>query len=369
MLTVRGLSKTYATADGNFQALKGIDFEIPQGGFYTLLGESGCGKSTTLRCVAGLEEPDSGSIAIGGHIVADVEHGTHVPTFERDIGLVFQSYAIWPHMDVFANVAYPLRVQRPRLAAGDIKGRVMEALRLVGMESFATRPATKLSGGQQQRVAFARALVRRPKLLLLDEPLSNLDAKLREQMRFELQELISRTGVTTLYVTHDQSEALAMSDTVAVMSAGRIVQSGAPRDVYGRPVNRMVADFLGNANILRGQVVAVRDGLATVALDGGADTMAVPCRASLAPGAPVDVIFRPEDVTTRLDPADGAIECAVERVVFQGGMSECRLRLGSTVLRTVLHPSVGAQPGDRAWIAVPDLRCILFASGERGPAA
>jgi len=149
MLTVRGLSKTYATADGNFQALKGIDFEIPQGGFYTLLGESGCGKSTTLRCVAGLEEPDGGSIAIAGHIVADVEQGTHVPTFDRDIGLVFQSYAIWPHMDVFANVAYPLRVQRPRLAAGDIKARVLEALRLVGMETFATRPATKLSGGQQ----------------------------------------------------------------------------------------------------------------------------------------------------------------------------------------------------------------------------
>ena len=194
--------------------------------------------------------------------MADVERGIHVPTFERDIGLVFQSYAIWPHMDVFANVAYPLRVQRPRVAAADIKARVMDALRLVGMESYATRPATKLSGGQQQRVAFARALVRRPKLLLLDEPLSNLDAKLREQMRFELQELIARTGVTTLYVTHDQSEALAMSDTVAVMAAGRIVQSGAPREVYGRPVDRTVANFLGSANILRGKVVDARDGLA-----------------------------------------------------------------------------------------------------------
>src|SRR5262245_27431756 len=363
MLTVRGLSKTYATADGNFQALTGIDFEIPQGGFYTLLGESGCGKSTTLRCVAGLEQPDGGSIAIGGQIVADAESGTHVPTFERDIGLVFQSYAIWPHMDVFANVAYPLRVQRPRLAAAEIRARVMDALALVGMETFAHRPATKLSGGQQQRVAFARALVRQPKLLLLDEPLSNLDAKLREQMRFELQELISRTGVTTLYVTHDQSEALAMSDTVAVMAAGRIVQSGAPREVYGRPVNRVAANFLGSANILRGKVVEVRDGLATVALDGGADTMDVPSRASLSPGAAVDVIFRPEDVTTRLDPADGAIECAVERVVFQGGMSECQLRFGSTLLRTVVHPGVGAQPSDRAWISIQADRCILFAAG------
>jgi iron(III) transport system ATP-binding protein len=362
MLTVRGLTKTYATADGSFQALKGIDFDIPQGGFYTLLGESGCGKSTTLRCVAGLEEPDGGSISIGGEVVADPDRGVQVPAFERDIGLVFQSYAIWPHMDVFANVAYPLRVRRPRLAAADIKAQVMEALRLVGMEDYASRQATKLSGGQQQRVAFARALVRRPKLLLLDEPLSNLDAKLREQMRFELQELVSRTGVTTLYVTHDQSEALAMSDTVAVMAGGRIVQSGAPRDVYGRPDNRTVANFLGSANFLRGQIVEARDGLATVALNGGTSTIHVPSRGTLTAGAPVDVIFRPEDVTTHLDPLDGTIECAVERVVFQGGMSEYQLRLGPTLLRTVVHPSVSAQAGDRAWIAIQPERCILFAA-------
>jgi iron(III) transport system ATP-binding protein len=362
MLTVRGLTKTYATADGGFQALKGIDFDVPQGGFYTLLGESGCGKSTTLRCVAGLEEPDGGSISIGGEVVADPERGVQVPAFERDIGLVFQSYAIWPHMDVFANVAYPLRVRRPRVAAADIKAQVMEALRLVGMEDYANRQATKLSGGQQQRVAFARALVRRPKLLLLDEPLSNLDAKLREQMRFELQELVSRTGVTTLYVTHDQSEALAMSDTVAVMAGGRIVQSGAPRDVYGRPDNRTVANFLGSANFLRGKVVEARDGLTTVAFDGGGSMIHVPSRATLSPGASVDVIFRPEDVTTHLDPTDGSIECAVERVVFQGGMSEYQLRLGPTLLRTVVHPSVTAQAGDRAWIAIQPERCILFAA-------
>ncbi len=361
MLTVRGLTKTYATADGDFQALKGIDFEISPGGFYTLLGESGCGKSTTLRCVAGLEEPDGGSIAIGGEVVTDAARGIHIPAFDRDIGLVFQSYAIWPHMDVFANVAYPLRVQRPKIAAADIKARVMEALRLVGMEDFAGRQATKLSGGQQQRVAFARALVRRPKLLLLDEPLSNLDAKLREQMRFELQELISRTGVTTLYVTHDQSEALAMSDTVAVMAAGRIVQSGAPREVYGRPSNRTVANFLGSANFLHGRIVEARDGLATVALADGASTIDVPAPIGLLPGAAVDVIFRPEDVTTGLEPIDGTIECSIERVVFQGGMSEYQLRLGPTLLRAVVHPSVSGQPGDRAWIVIQPERCLLFA--------
>src|SRR5262249_35254810 len=249
-----------------------------------------------------------------------------------------------------------------RVASPEVRARVMEALRLVGMEDFAARPATKLSGGQQQRVAFARALVRRPKLLLLDEPLSNLDAKLREQMRLELQELISRTGVTTLYVTHDQSEALAMSDTVAVMADGRIVQSGSPREVYGRPVNRSVADFLGSANILRGKVVDARDGLATVALEGGAHTIHVPSHSTLPPGAAVDVIFRPEDIVTQLTPASGTIECAVERVIFQGGVSECRLRLGSTLLRAAVHPAVGARPGDRAWIAIQAERCLLFAA-------
>ena len=362
MLTVRGLTKTYATADGNYQALKGIDFDIPAGGFYTLLGESGCGKSTTLRCVAGLEEPDGGSIAIDGEVVTDTGRGLHAPAFERDIGLVFQSYAIWPHMDVFANVAYPLKVQRPRITASEIKTRVLEALRLVGMEDFANRQATKLSGGQQQRVAFARALVRQPKLLLLDEPLSNLDAKLREQMRFELQELIQRTGVTTLYVTHDQSEALAMSDTVAVMSGGRIVQAGAPREVYGKPGNRTVADFLGSANFLRGQVVETGDGVATVALAEGAVSISVPSHGGLTAGAAVDVIFRPEDATTHLGPDGGGIECAVERVVFQGGMSEYQLRLGSTLLRTIVHPSVSAEAGDRAWVVIRPERCILFAA-------
>ena len=362
MLTVRGLTKAYATADGSFQALKGVDFEIPAGGFYTLLGESGCGKSTTLRCVAGLEEPDGGSIAIDGEVVTDIARGVHTPTFERDIGLVFQSYAIWPHMDVFGNVAYPLKVHRPKIPAAEIKARVMQALSLVGMADYANRQATKRSGGQQQRVAFARALVRGPKLLLLDEPLSNLDAKLREQMRFELQELVRRTGVTTLYVTHDQSEALAMSDTVAVMAGGRIVQAGAPRDVYGQPDNRTVADFLGSANFLRGQVVETGEGVATVALANGAASLSVPSRGGLAAGAEVDVIFRPEDATTHLDPEGGGIECAVERIVFQGGMSEYQLRFGSTLLRTIVHPSVSAAPGDRAWVVIQPERCILFAA-------
>ena len=363
MLSVKGLNTEYKTQKGPaVKAAQNVEFEAPKGVFFTLLGPSGCGKTTTLRSIAGLERPTSGSIEANGKVVYSSANGIFVPPNKRNFGMVFQSYAIWPHMDVFANVAYPLKVQRPKIPTLEINTRVMEALRLVGMEDFANRQATKLSGGQQQRVAFARALVRRPKLLLLDEPLSNLDAKLREQMRFELQELIQRTGVTTLYVTHDQSEALAMSDTVAVMAGGRIVQAGAPREVYGQPGNRTVADFLGSANFLRGKIVEASDGVATVALAEGAVSMSVPSQGGFTAGAMVDVIFRPEDATTHLGPAGGGIECAVERIVFQGGMSEYQLRLGATLLRTIVHPSVSAEPGDRAWVVIRPERCILFAA-------
>ena len=216
-----------------------------------------------------------------------------------------------------------------------------------------TRPATKLSGGQQQRVAFARALVRRPKLLLLDEPLCNLDAKLREQMRFELQELIARTGVTTLYVTHDQSEALAMSDTVAVMAAGRIARAERRARSTAGPSTARSRTSSAVRTSCAARSSTPGTALPSVALDGGASTVQVPSRAVLSRGAPVDVIFRPEDATTHLDPVDGAIECAVERIVFQGGMSEYQLRLGPVLLRTVVHPVDGGParataPGSRS---------------------
>ena len=341
-------------AFGAFVALEQLDLAIASGEFVSLLGPSGCGKTTTLRMLAGLEQPTRGTISVGDRVVNEL------PPAERDLAMVFQSYALYPHMTVAQNIEYPLRKRGvPRAVRRE---QVLRAAAQLQLEPLLDRKPRQLSGGQQQRVALGRALVRDPAAFLLDEPLSNLDAKLREQMRFELQELISRTGVTTLYVTHDQSEALAMSDTVAVMSAGRIVQSGAPREVYGRPIDRTVADFLGSANFLRGRVVEAQDGVATVALNGGASTVHVPSRAGLAAGATVDVIFRPEDVTTHLDPSDGAIECVLERVVFQGGSSECQLRLGSTALRSVVHPSLAARPGDRAWIVLQPERCILFAA-------
>jgi iron(III) transport system ATP-binding protein len=248
-LTVSGLSKYYHSRHGTFHAARGVTFDVQDGEFYTLLGPSGCGKSTTLRCVAGLERIDDGAIGIGGTVVSSVKAGVFVPPNRRDIGMVFQNYGIWPHMSVFDNVAFPLQVdRRNRLGRREIAARTEEALNAVQLYDVGGRRGTELSGGQQQRVALARALVSKPKLLLLDEPLSNLDAALRESMRSELRRLQKSVGVTTLFVTHDQTEALSMSDRVAVMKDGVIVQDAAPAEIYSRPTNLYVAGFLGRIN-------------------------------------------------------------------------------------------------------------------------
>jgi iron(III) transport system ATP-binding protein len=369
LLKVERLHKSYETREGVFHAVRGVSFEVPAGRFFTLLGPSGCGKTTTLRCLAGLEEPDAGRIEIDGRVVADPAAGVHVPAYERDIGMVFQSYAIWPHMDVFSNVAYPLRVRKPRPPKEDIRAQVMEALRLVGMEAMAERPATRLSGGQQQRVAFARALVRRPKLLLLDEPLSNLDAKLREQMRFDLQELVERVAITTIYVTHDQSEALAMSDTVAVMSEGLVAQSGAPRTVYHAPSSEFVASFLGAATVLAGRVEErLADGSAIVASDGG--RLRVPVANGAAAGDRVSVVFRPEDTEVALEAAGdiNVLAGAIDRTSFQGGTLECHLRVGDSVVRSLVRSSRELERGAPAWLRVDAARCLVFPAREPAPA-
>jgi iron(III) transport system ATP-binding protein len=230
VLQVENLRKQYVSFEGKpGGGVLGVGFEIEEGELFTLLGPSGCGKTTTLRAIAGLETPDTGRIRIGGIEMFNSETGKNVALYDRDIGMVFQSYAIWPHMSVFENAAYPLRVSRgQRHVERDIEKKVMIVLEMVGLGEFAKRPATQLSGGQQQRLALARAFTREPKLLLLDEPLSNLDAQLREQMRGELKRLQQETGVTAVYVTHDQAEALAISDRIAVMNKGRIAQIGAP---------------------------------------------------------------------------------------------------------------------------------------------
>jgi len=266
-------------------------------------------------------------------------------------------------MDVFGNVSYPLRIARPKVAQPEIQERVMEALQLVGMAHLARRSATQLSGGQQQRVAFARALVRRPQLLLLDEPLSNLDAKLREQMRYELQELVARVATTTLYVTHDQAEALAMSNTIAVMSEGMIVQSGPPREVYQRPVNPFVANFLGVANILRARVVQHDAARTIVALDGEAGRLSVARSADVVVGDIVDVVFRPED--TAISPvapagSQNVLSAQVDRVSFQGGSSECVVRTAGIPIRSILPVRIECHAGQPVWLTIEPERCVVF---------
>lgn len=260
MLQIENLTKSFRDerSKQTVYAVDGVNLEVKDGMLFTLLGPSGCGKTTTLRSIAGLERPEAGRIVVGNDVFFDSAAKQWTPSAERGLGMVFQSYAIWPHMNVFKNVAFPLEVMRRtnqgRLSRKEIRLRVENVLSVVRMEHLVDRPATNLSGGQQQRLALARALVMEPKLLLLDEPLSNLDAKLREEMRFELKRLQRDLGITTIYVTHDQTEALAMSNKIAVMNGGKIVQEGSPREIYEQPRTEFVADFIGTSNFLNGLV-------------------------------------------------------------------------------------------------------------------
>jgi iron(III) transport system ATP-binding protein len=255
VIEIAELTKTFR--DGQrAAAVDGVSLEVGPGEFFTLLGPSGCGKSTLLRCVAGLETPDEGRISINGVVMFDSQAGINVPPNRRHLGMVFQSYAVWPHMTVYENVAFPLEVQ----GISDIPARVQNILALVGLEEYSERYAPKLSGGQQQRVALARAIVTEPQVLLLDEPLSNLDAALREQMRSELRALQQNLYITSIYVTHDQAEALSMSDQIAVMRHGRVLEISAPEKLYRHPRHVFSAEFLGSANILTGQVVGPEPG-------------------------------------------------------------------------------------------------------------
>ena len=250
-LLIEDLVKQFTTGKA---AVDGVSFDVPAGEIVVLLGPSGCGKTTTLRCVAGLEHPTSGRISIGGRIVSEPERGVLISPRERDIGMVFQSYAVWPHMTVRQNVAYPLKHRRN--GGGDIKARVDDTLALVGLEDYAERPVTQLSGGQMQRVALARSLVYRPQLILLDEPLSNLDAKLRVRLRDELRRILKQTGMTGLYVTHDQSEAVVLGDRIGVMREGKLLQMAPPAEIYNRPADPFVANFTGASNVLLGKVLS-----------------------------------------------------------------------------------------------------------------
>ncbi len=309
---LQGLQKSY----GPREVVSDLSLSVAEGEFVVILGPSGCGKTTTLRMIAGLERPDRGTIAIDGAIVS--APGRFVRPEHRAIGMVFQSYAIWPHMTVSENVAYPLRVRGIRLR--ERRERAERVLDLVGLSNEGPRPATALSGGQMQRVALARALVSDPALLLFDEPLSNLDLKLRERLRTELKALQRRTGLTSVYVTHDQAEAVELADRIVVMQAGRIVQIGRPQDLYREPRTRFVAEFIAAANILPAIVLAATaPGVAIVRTAAGFETEA---RHDIAasPGVPVDLVIHPEDCTL-LAPGAPAQHCHAVEVLgsrFQG---------------------------------------------------
>jgi iron(III) transport system ATP-binding protein len=364
MLEITDLRKSFETGGGRLPAIDGVSLSVRAGAFLTMLGPSGCGKTTTLRCIAGLERPEAGRIAMGGKVMVDTARGIFIPASERGIGMVFQSYAIWPHMSVFENVAFPLRVARDRkYGTAEIREAVTRALDMVRLSGAEHRRATQLSGGQQQRLAFARGIVRTPRLLLLDEPLSNLDAKLRDEMRVELKHLQTTLGVTTVYVTHDQAEALALSDEVALFHAGRIVQRAAPAQIYRHPANRFVADFIGAANFLIGTVERVEDGLFLVRTGYGA--VRCICESAVAPGAAVTLSIRPE--TINLQPAPPATGGNVLRGTlternFLGDVLEYVVDLGEQELRVRTPPHLEFAVGQKVFTVFAPSDCLALTS-------
>jgi iron(III) transport system ATP-binding protein len=344
------LSKRY----GNVVAADNVTLFVRDKEFFSLLGPSGCGKSTVLRCVAGLEEPTRGEIYIGETRVNSTADGTNVPAELRPIGMVFQNYAVWPHMTVRDNVAYPLKLKK--LSKDIIEVKLKEALHTVGLERLADRYPSQLSGGEQQRVALARALIKEPEVLLLDEPLSNLDAKLREQMRFELKDLQRRAGIPILYVTHDQAEALAMSDRLAVMKAGRIVQIGTPVEIYSRPADRFVADFIGLMNFIPGRIVGRSGEACTVEILGGYRVNAV--NQSAFDGE-CTVAVRPEDISLSLA---GPLRCRIEVRNYSGHLIDYQISSRGTLLRVQTPKTTIYQEGEEIGFAIE--RALLFAAAQ-----
>lgn len=350
-------------------AVEGVSFEAKAGEHVTLLGPSGCGKTTTLRSIAGLEKPTSGEIIVNGQSLFSSRNRVNVPSEDRGVSMVFQSYAIWPHMSVFENVAYGLRVRNAQKA--DIAAAVNRALELVQMTAFAQRPASLLSGGQQQRVALARAIAFSPKVVLFDEPLSNLDAKLRNAMRVELRDLQLRLQITSIYVTHDQEEALAISDRVIVMHSGRIEQIGSPLDIYDRPRNQFVADFVGSANIIEGRVgqktsddvwlFETRTGqsfkcIAPYGIKGDEQHVAI---------RPAYIEIKPAG--TPISSTENHIEGTIRRRMFHGDFIQYIVQWSGGEL-TVRHaPTELFDEGSNVVLTFTAARCVLLEADERKP--
>jgi iron(III) transport system ATP-binding protein len=364
-IAIQGLTKRYRGNGGpGLAAVSDVSFDVADGEFVTLLGPSGCGKTTTLRLIAGFLGPDAGTIHAGGRMVSSPDHV--VPPENRGMGMVFQNYAVWPHKTVYENVAFGLKLRR--VPAADARSKVGDALALVNLSGLEGRLPGELSGGQQQRVALARSLVVEPGILLLDEPLSNLDAKLRERMRGELKELQRRTGITFVYVTHDQAEALALSDKIALMQHGRLVQLGTPREVYERPASREVADFMGLVNLVPATVSAT-DGARLTLKTAGGWTVQVESELRLRPGASAELALRPENV--HLAAPDGSAQslARVANSTFLGSIMEYEVALADgTLLRAQTHPSLKFAVGDHVAVRLDTARATVFdANGGAGP--
>jgi iron(III) transport system ATP-binding protein len=346
-LEVQNLVKWF----GNDRAVDNISFGIPEGSFLTLLGPSGCGKTTTLMSIAGLHSIDGGRIRVGDAIFTSPKEGLFMPPEKRDIGMVFQSYAIWPHMTVAQNVAYPLEIRK--VERSEIDDRVAAVLKLVGLTDWANSLATNLSGGQQQRASLARAIVSNPRLLLFDEPLSNLDLKLRETMRVELKRIQSEVGITSIYVTHDQSEALVMSDEIIVMSKGKIEQRGGPVEIYSKPVNEYVSNFIGVANLMKGKVLEAADGKGRVEVEQGGQKITVPCMIGPGIGAGDDAVLsvRPENAhAVRENGADVTLEGEVTHAIFLGSYVDCRVQWGDFEWKVIAHPRARLRAGEKVYL-------------------
>jgi iron(III) transport system ATP-binding protein len=373
-VAISGLEKEFTRqhTDKVSRAIDDVSFTVPKNSFFTLLGPSGCGKTTTLRCLAGLESADSGEIAMNGRTVFSAAARRDVPPENRPIAMVPQSYGIWPHMTVFENAAFPLRYGRKTYGQAETKRRVLSMLEQVGLSDYADRWSTQLSGGQQQRLALARALLCEPEVLLLDEPLSNLDAKLRAQLRAELRSFQREFGVTSIYVTHDQSEALAMSDTIVVMNRGRVEQIGSPSEIYDSPASRFVADFVGSANLIPaifdaasadGKVVDAKTAVGVVRCERSAATATSPTA-----GQEMSVCIRPENIHVLPTPPKTAEEPTrpnrfagrIATTEYLGDRREVLVTVGDVVLRANADAHLHARPGDDVTIVLDPARTIAL---------
>ncbi|MGB9827068.1 ABC transporter ATP-binding protein [Thermosphaera chiliense] len=352
-IRLEGVTKTY----GNVIAVNNITLDIEKGELFTFLGPSGCGKTTTLRIIAGFEIPDSGKLYF------DDEDVTFLKPYKRNTAMVFQNYALWPHMTVYENVAYGLKIRKKQLGLTDedIKKKVLEALELVKLSGLEDRYPLQLSGGQQQRVALARALVVKPRVLLLDEPLSNLDAKLRVEMREEIKKIQKKLGITTIYVTHDQLEALSISDRIGIMNKGSLVQVGTPQELYFKPRNIFVADFLGRSSIYYGELVSKTNGIVTVRLEGTEMLLEGTTPFDSLPGK-VAVVIRPEVVkpVSTMIPSKNAVKGVVDFAMFIGDKIESRIKIGGLSLLAYFPNTMPVRVGEEILLHIPPEHTIVI---------